>query len=275
MLKAKLATVLTVLTVGALVSGSAFAGAVVQGFDSNTLARNDDQSTGLVNIGFDANFFGSVYDQLYVNNNGNVTFRSPQTTYTPYDLNSTQNAIIAPFFADVDTLYAGSPVTYGTGTYDGQKAFGVNWVDVDYYFSDLSHTARNSFQLVLVDRGNGDFDIVYNYDAIQWETGMMSNGNSSGLGGVSARVGYSNGTGEAGSFFELPGSAVNGAFLDGGPNSLAYHRIDSDVTGRYIFQVRGGNVLPPSPPIPEPETWAMLLAGLGIVGAAAKRRRRG
>jgi len=28
------------------------------------------------------------------------------------------------------------------------------------------------------------------------------------------------------------------------------------------------------PGIPEPETWAMLLAGLGIVGAAAKRRRR-
>jgi hypothetical protein len=27
-------------------------------------------------------------------------------------------------------------------------------------------------------------------------------------------------------------------------------------------------------PIPEPETWAMLLAGLGIVGAISKRRRR-
>ncbi|MCL1825461.1 MAG: choice-of-anchor L domain-containing protein [Betaproteobacteria bacterium] len=29
-----------------------------------------------------------------------------------------------------------------------------------------------------------------------------------------------------------------------------------------------------TPSIPEPETWAMLLAGLGIVGVAAKRRRR-
>ncbi|MDR2014101.1 MAG: PEPxxWA-CTERM sorting domain-containing protein [Azoarcus sp.] len=29
------------------------------------------------------------------------------------------------------------------------------------------------------------------------------------------------------------------------------------------------------PAVPEPETWAMLLAGLGIVGAVAKRRRQG
>ena len=34
------------------------AAAIVSGFDSNTLARNDDDSTGLVNIGFDVNFFG-------------------------------------------------------------------------------------------------------------------------------------------------------------------------------------------------------------------------
>ncbi|MDR3086597.1 MAG: PEPxxWA-CTERM sorting domain-containing protein [Azoarcus sp.] len=264
------------LTAGVLVSGSAFAGAVVQGFHSSSLARNDDSYTlSPVDIGFNVNFFGSEYGQLYVNNNGNVTFRSAQSTFTPYDLNSTQNAIIAPFFADVDTRYAGDQVTYGTGTYDGQNAFGVNWVNVDYFLAASSHTARNSFQLILVDRGNGDFDIVYNYDTIQWETGTASGGSASGLGGFSARVGYSNGTGEVGSFFELPGSAVNGAFLDGGLNSLASHRMDSDVTGRYIFQVRGGGVLPPSPPVPEPETWAMLLAGLGIVGAAAKRRRRG
>jgi hypothetical protein len=30
---------------------------------------------------------------------------------------------------------------------------------------------------------------------------------------------------------------------------------------------------PPLPPVPEPETYAMLLAGLGIVGAVARRRR--
>ena len=55
-------------------SAAAQAGAIRSGFDGNTLARNDDGSTGLVGIGFDTNFFGTTYSQLYVNNNGNVTF---------------------------------------------------------------------------------------------------------------------------------------------------------------------------------------------------------
>ena len=44
------------------------------GFTTNNLPANDDGSTGLVNIGFNLNFFGSNFNQLYVNNNGNVTF---------------------------------------------------------------------------------------------------------------------------------------------------------------------------------------------------------
>ncbi|MCL1860402.1 MAG: PEPxxWA-CTERM sorting domain-containing protein [Proteobacteria bacterium] len=254
-----------VLAAGLFISGASFAGPVVSGFNSNTLAENDDFYTGLVNIGFTVNFFGNEYSQLYVNNNGNVTFDSPLGTYTPFDLTTTGRVIVAPFFADVDTSYAGSPVTYGIGEYDGQAAFGVNWVNVDYYYSDPSHTARNSFQLILVDRSDGDFDIVFNYDSIQWETGMASYGSPDGLGGYSARVGWSNGTGGEGSFYELAGSAINGAFLNGGPNALAGKR--------YIFEVRNGIVSPPIP-VPEPETWAMLLAGLGIVGVTAKRRRR-
>ncbi|MCL2590895.1 MAG: PEP-CTERM sorting domain-containing protein [Betaproteobacteria bacterium] len=258
-----------VLAAGLLVSGASFAGPVVSGFDANTLARNDDSYTGLVNIGFTVNFFGEEYSQLYVNNNGNVTFDYALATYTPFGLTNTSRVIIAPFFADVDTRYAGDPVTYGIGTYGGHDAFGVNWVNVDYYLSSTSHTARDSFQLILVDRsdvGSGDFDIVFNYDNIQWETGEASGGSPDGLGGYSARVGWSNGTGGADSFFELAGSAVNGAFLNGGPNALA------GMT--YTFQVRNGEISPPIPTIPEPETYAMLLAGLGVVGALAKRRRR-
>ncbi|MDR2015633.1 MAG: PEP-CTERM sorting domain-containing protein [Azoarcus sp.] len=259
-----------VLAAGLFISGAAFAGPVVSGFNSNTLAGNDDGSTGLVNIGFTVNFFGNEYSRLYVNNNGNVTFDYALGIYTPFELTNTNRVIIAPFFADVDTRYAGSPVTYGVGEYNGQSAFGVNWVNVDYYASSSSHTARNSFQLILVDRSDidsGDFDIVFNYDSIQWETGTASNGSPAGLGGYSARVGWSNGTGGEGSFFELAGSAVNGAFLNGGSNALAGKT--------YTFEVRNGIVSPPIPTIPEPETWAMLLAGLGIVGAISKRRRQG
>jgi hypothetical protein len=242
-------------------SRSAFS--FVPGFDSYTLSPNDD-SYILANIGFTTNFFGNEYTQLYVNNNGNVTFGSPLGTYTPFDLASTSLAIIAPFFADVDTRSAGSPVTYGTGAYDGQAAFGANWVDVDYFSSSTSHTAHNSFQLLLVDQGGGDFDIVFNYDTIQWESGTASGGSNLGLGGNSARAGFSGGSGVAGTFFELPGSAVNGAFLDGGAYALAPQSV--------LFEVRGGVVSSPISSVPEPETYAMSLAGLGIMGVMARRR---
>jgi hypothetical protein len=243
------------------------AAAIRPGFDSNTFGRNDDGSTGLVSIGFDANFYGFTSDDLYVNNNGNVTFDSALRSYTPFDLTSTGRQIIAPFFADVDTRGPGQPVTYGAGTVNGRNAFGVNWVDVGYFSQSAP---LNSFQLVLVDRsdtGEGNFDFEFNYDEILWETGNASGGRG-GLGGNSARVGYSNGTGDPGTFFELPGSAVNGAFLDGGSLALIDSSLNSNVLGRYRFSVRDGVV----EDVPEPASILGLLTA-GALGAASLKRK--
>ncbi|WP_337174623.1 nidogen-like domain-containing protein [Paludisphaera sp.] len=260
------------VALGLAAAPAAHAAAVVPGFNSNTLPRNDDGSTGLVSIGFDVNFYGENFSQLYVNNNGNVTFDAALGTFTPFPLTDTARQIIAPFFADVDTRGSGSAeVTYGAGTFDGRQAFGVNWVDVGYFGSHFDKL--NSFQLILVDRsdtGAGNFDIIFNYDQIQWETGDASQG-SGGLGGFSARVGYSNGTGDPGTFFELPGSAVNGAFLDSNLSTgLIYNSIGSDVDGRYIFNARNGTVIPT---IPEPAS--LVMSGMAaLVGATIAWRRR-
>ena len=174
---------------GLLASTTVSALPIVAGFNTNTLASNDDGSTGLVDLGFSANFFGVSSTQAYVNNNGNITFDNSLSSFTPFDLTSTGQQIIAPFFADVDTRAAGDPVTYGQGTYDGRDAFGVNWINVDYFNGSTSHTNRNSFQLILADRSDisaGDFDIIFNYDQIQWETGEASDGDANGLGGDSS-----------------------------------------------------------------------------------------
>ena len=269
-----------------LLASQICAQAIVPGFDGNTLPPNDDGSTGLVALGFTLNFFGIERSEVYVNNNGNLTFDSALATFTPFDLTSTGREIIAPFFADVDTRRAGEPVTYGTGTFDGRPAFGANFIDVDYFSSSETHTNRNSFQVILVDRsdiGPGDFDIIFNYDQIQWETGEASGSDSDGLGGASARVGYSNGTGDPGTFFELPGSAVNGAFLDGGPNALAENSLNSSVVGRYVFQSRGGGITPGDPepqreavPVPAgtPLGWLILAILLGLGGSFMVRSRK-
>jgi len=219
-------------------------GAMRAGFDSNTLVRNDDGSTGLVPIGFAANFFGTNFTELFVNNNGNVTFDFPLSTFTPFDLTSTGRVIIAPFFADVDTRSAGEPVRYGPGVVNGQSAFGVSWRNVDCFASDPSRSVRNFFQVILIDRSDispGDFDIEFNYDQIQWETGQASGGSFECLGGTSARVGFSNGTGAPGTSFELPGSGIPGAFLDSNlETGLIHINLNSAQLGRYVFPVRSG-----------------------------------
>jgi len=220
------------------------AGAIetLAGCTTNSLAANDDGSTGTVPLPFTANFFGNTYTSLYVNNNGNVTFDFAMSTYTPFPLLTTTHPMIAPYFGDVDTRNPASDIVrYGDTTYGGHPALCVNWDGVGVGYYNYAADKLNKFQLLLVDRsdvGAGDFDIYFNYDQVQWESGSASGG-SGGLGGASARVGWSNGTSTS---FELPGSAVNGAFLDSNPaTGLIYNSRDSLVLGRYVFPVRNGS----------------------------------
>ena len=209
---------------------------------ANTLPRNDDGSTEEVQLPFSVDFFSRTFNSVWVNNNGNITFDGPQWTYTPYGLQSTAHEIIAPFFADVDTRAAGSAeVTYGGApASNGSPAyFCVDWLNVGYY--GVHSDRLNSFQLMLVDRSAqshvaGDFDIVFNYGKIQWETGDASYG-SGGLGGDSAVAGYSNGSNAS---LEMLGSAENGALLDGGAAALIESSRNSSVPGRYVYAVRNG-----------------------------------
>jgi nidogen-like len=252
------------------------------GCSTSTLAANDDGSTAAVPIGFTINLFGTSYSTLFVNNNGNVTFDNQLSTFTPFDLTSTGTKIIAPFFADVDTRGAGSGlVHYGNDTVGGRNAFCVEWPAVGYFNSQTNKL--NTFELVIIDRsdiGVGNFDFEFNYDQIQWETGGASGG-SNGLGGSSARVGYSNGlTGSANASLELPGSAVNGALLDSGPNALISHSLNSAVLGRYVFSSRGGQIAGtptnPSAPagVPAMGTPALLLTGILLIGIVSYLRFR-
>lgn len=256
---------------------SAMAGAIHDAglFTGNTLARNDDNSTGLVNIGFSANFFSATQTALFVNNNGNVTFNSPLSTYTPFGLTTNNFPIIAPFFADVDTRNTTSGVTqYGANTLGGRNVFGVNWIGVGYFPSQADK--RNSFQLILTERldtGAGNFDIEFNYDQILWETGSASGG-TNGFGGTPAAAGYTDG---GTNDFEFAGSRVTRSFLDSNPTGLIYGSRNSTIAGQYIFNVRNGVVIDPPPPpppngVPEPETLA--LVGLALAGMVALRRRQ-
>ena len=220
--------------------------AIRPGFDENSLPAEDDYPSDFAPLPFTINFFGAVYSNVWVNNNGNVTFVDAKPDYTPTPLNQLKPLIniIAPYWADVDTQGTGSDVVeYGTNMVNGLAAFGVDWVNVGYYAKHADKLL--SCQLVIIDRSSdnapGDFDMEFNYFKVQWETGDASGG-FDGLGGSSARAGYASVSGSA---FELHGSGVPGSFLDTNVvTGLIYNSTNSPVPGRYIFFFRSGQPLP-------------------------------
>ena len=192
-----------------------------------------------IDIGFIINFFGTEYTNLFVNNNGNMTFDSELSDFIP-ELLDGKKVIISPFWADIDTRNLpgiDGPVLYGQSNIYQYACFGVTWTNTGYFNTKGDKT--NDLQAILIERSditNGDFDLEYNFRRIQWETGDLSYG-TNGFGGYSARVGFGDDNGFG---FELPGSGVPGSFLSGGENDLTNNYLNSVVPGRYIFHFRNG-----------------------------------
>ncbi|MFM1799842.1 MAG: hypothetical protein RLZZ117_2120 [Cyanobacteriota bacterium] len=179
------------------------------GFGEAFLPRNDDGSTSQLTLPFPINFYGTTYTSFWVNNNGNVTFNGPLSSYTPDAFPGAPRPMIAPWWADVDTRNIESDVVY----FDAPNAdtMVVTWPDVGYY--DSNADLLNSFQLVLQRSPgdmSGDFTAQFRYARLEWTTGDASGG-SGGLGGAPAVAGYDAGDGT--NYFMLPGSRT-GDILD-------------------------------------------------------------
>ncbi len=206
------------------------------GTSTGTLPTEDDNPSELADLGMNLDFYGTQFSQVWVNNNGNITIGSALSTYTPSDPLATRyGAIIAPFFADVDTRDNHGTVTYQSTTVGGRSAFEVDWNNVDYYnVTTTGHVnLQDTFSVTLVDRSDvspGDFDIIFNYNGLQWDTGDASGGQNgqAGQNGYPARAGYSNGSGENGTYFELSGSGQSGGLLG--------------TSGSQTFQIRNASV---------------------------------
>ncbi|KHA52966.1 nidogen-like domain-containing protein [Sulfitobacter geojensis] len=205
-------------------------------FGAESLFRNDDRSSAAIDI---TSIFQSGitigdtnYTSLYVNTNGNVTFGGGLSTFTPTGIGvGTGNLdIIAPFWADVDTRGTDDANKNVFWDFNAERdSFVVTWNDVGYYNSNQDK--ENTFQLELADTGNGNVQIVFRYEDVQWTTGDASGG-SSGLGGTIARAGFAFGQDLS---FELPSSGNQNAILE-----LENNPGNSGVDGAWIFDIRDG-----------------------------------
>lgn len=211
---------------------------------SYTLAMtpNDDGSTASIPIPFTFCLYGSNYTNLFINNNGNISFGMSYPTFSSNPFPDPDYIMVAPFWGDVDTR--------GTGTVKYKitpTAMYVNWDAVGYYNSETDKV--NTFQLIITDgtdpilpAGN---NIAFCYGDMQWTTGAASGGvggfGAGIVGAIPSTVGVNKGDGinyiQMGRF-DQPGLAYDGGYgANDGVSWLDYQSL-------YFNVCSGSNIAP-------------------------------
>ncbi|XP_035380960.1 IgGFc-binding protein-like [Electrophorus electricus] len=197
--------------------------------------RMDDGSSPPISLVQPFIYFGKKFNQIYVNNNGYLTFDQAWNSYTPYQFSANAGKnIIAPFWTDINNQINGviSYRQYTSGSvliqatqdinqYFPQLKFRSTWVfvatwDRVAYFATTG--GEPSFQVVLISDGHLSF-ILMNYGQIA-PTSML------------VQAGY--GTDDGSYNFSIPGSfQYNYTSFTNSSNV--------NVTGRWAFRVDQGS----------------------------------
>ncbi|MBI5660291.1 MAG: PEP-CTERM sorting domain-containing protein [Nitrosomonadales bacterium] len=217
---------------------------------TRVLGNHDDSATGLINLGFNFSFFNQTYSQVQITSNGLLTFGGTTTNNSNMDLGQALPFSTMPMIAvawdDWTTTYSGTDgVYYKTQGAPGSQSFTVEWRNTKKYdTASNSNSSPVSFEAVLYE-GSNSIDFRY----IDMETG---------------------------------GSLVNPDASLGATATVGIRDVDAHLNGRYLQWSNNQAVLTNNSvvrittvaaPVPEPETYGMLLAGLGLMGFASRRRR--
>jgi hypothetical protein len=201
---------------------------------------NDDASSPSISLPFAFNFYGINHNQIFINNNGNVSFNMPYSQFTANPFPDASYNMIAPFWADVDTRDFGQ-VGGGKVYYKiTPTALIVKWENVGYY--DMHFDKLNTFQLILTDGSDPLLppgkNVGYCYGDMQWTTGDVT---GTGGFGSPATVGVNQGNGA--DYFQV------GTFYQPTPNfDGPYNQPDGvnwlDNQGMYFDIASTGNIPP-------------------------------
>jgi 6-phosphogluconolactonase (cycloisomerase 2 family) len=188
---------------------------------------------------FSFDFYGSTQTEFYINNNGNISFGSPYSTYSSSGFPIEEFPMLAAFWADVDTRPAASGKVY----YKLEPTrVTVVWDGVGYFNNQTDKL--NTFEVIftngldpLIGIGN---NVAFSYGDMQWTTGSASGG-TNGFGGIPATVGLNKGDGVHYGLigrFDHEGSDYNGP--GGTASGISY--LDNQL---FTFNTMLGNSIPP------------------------------
>uniref|UniRef100_A0A8C1NX43 Uncharacterized protein n=1 Tax=Cyprinus carpio TaxID=7962 RepID=A0A8C1NX43_CYPCA len=202
--------------------------------DTNNSASLDGSSS-VIQLLSPFLFFGRTYQQIYVNNNGHLTFNQPSVQNVPDHFPSYGSQdIIAGLWTNLDNRQRGvvsyhqytsgnvlTRATQDINTHFPNLTFTASWVfvatwDKVVYFNTSSET---SFQVILISGRNFSF-ILMNYGDIA-------------VTGHPVQAGYD--TINSTHYFVIPGSN-NGSSISNLRNSS-----NVNVPGRWAFRVDGGS----------------------------------
>ena len=174
---------------------------------------NDDWSTNGITLPFGFCLYGDTVGvdsthQLFINNNGNISFGTPNAIFTAVPFPSGQYNMIAPFWGDVDTRNYSSGFVYYQLT---ATHLIIQWDSVAHYQGSTGggtgteeDSLVNTFQLIITNGTDPILPTGYNisfcYGDMQWTTGDASSG-VLGFGGFPATVGINKG--DSSNYFQL------------------------------------------------------------------------
>ncbi|MBL4769904.1 MAG: hypothetical protein JKY61_01860 [Planctomycetes bacterium] len=197
---------------------------------SSGCGNNDDGSQAYTLNGWLFDHFGTLTDDFFINNNGNVSIGVSFNTFSASGFPINGFPMLAPFWGDVDTRGTASGNVWtrewSTANGDPINRLVVTWDNVGYYNSATDKL--NTFQIILTD-GNDPLigagnNVCFCYEDMQWTTGSASQG-VGGFGGIPATVGANEGNGvdfflvgrfdQAGNAYDGPAGNNDGVdFLD-------------------------------------------------------------
>lgn len=132
--------------------------------------------------------FGVAWREFYLNANGNITFAAPLASPRAVAFPVEGQAMIAPWWADVDTTRGGQPSENAICYHIEPNRLVVTWHDVQRH--GASDGRRNDFQMIVsMSSGcysGGDPDFEFRYHRCEWAAGEGDDG----MPGTPAQVGF-------------------------------------------------------------------------------------